>query len=160
MKLDIDFTALEMLVKNMGAIFTPLPPPTPENKPAETDWEKIKRILEETGIVIDIEDIEISPDGFTQFKGEQILLHIKEFNVFYNGRPASLPKFHFYQCTTLEDMRSKGRFKRYVATQRKDGYFLIDKMNEGNTEHDIEVKLDVCRNCLSGYHQHYQNNIP
>ena len=97
MKLDIDFTALETLVKNMGAIFIPLPPPPP-NKPTETDWEKIKRILEETGIVIDIEHIEISPDGFVKYKGEQILLHIKEFNVFYNGKPASLPKFHFYQC--------------------------------------------------------------
>ena len=158
MKLDIDFTALENLVKKMGAtvIPPPLPLPTLENKPTETDWEKIKRILEETGVVIDIEDIEISPDGFTQFKGEQILLHIKEFNVFYNGRPASLPKFHFYQCTTLEGMRSKGRFKRYVATQRKDGYFLIDKMNEGNTEHDVEIKLDVCKNCLNRYNQYYQ----
>lgn len=157
MKLDIDFSALETLVKNMGATFIPLPPPQPlPDEPTENDWDKIKRILEESGIVIRIEDIEISEDGFTQYQGEQILLHIKEFNLFYNGRPASLPKFHFYQCTTLESMRNQGRFKRYVATQRKNGYFLIDKMNDGNTEHDVETKLDVCRNCLNKYNQHSQ----
>ncbi len=148
MKLDIDFTALETLVKNMGALSDFFW----ESGVEETPWGGFGK----GGTEIPIADIEISPDGFVNYKGAQILLHIKEYHSTYNGKPNNLPKFHFYQCATLKDMQSKGRFKRYVATQRKDGYFLIDKMNEGNTEHDVEVKLDVCRNCLSGYHQHYQ----
>jgi hypothetical protein len=157
MKLDINFTALETLVKNMDApriTWKPIPT-TPPPKPPNVWYDFLKRLTEGKEVV-PIDKIEISPDGFVKYKGEQILLHIKEFNVFFNGRPNSLPKFHFYECTTLEDMRNKGRGKRYVATQRKDGYFLIDKMNEGNTEHDVEIKLDVCKNCLNRYNQHYQ----
>lgn len=156
MKLDIDFSALETLVKSMGATFTPLPLPKPlPEKTDENGWDRIKRILE-TGVVIPITDVETSLEGFVKYKGEQILLHIKEFNLFYNGKPANLPKFHFYQCTTLESMRNQGKFRKYVATQRKDGYFLIDKINGSDVEHDVETKLDVCKNCLNKYNQHYQ----
>jgi hypothetical protein len=153
MKLDIDFTNLENLVKNMGASSGFIWESGVVATKIENDW-RIR--LAEGREIVPIEDIEISPDGFVKYKGEQILLHIKEFNLFYDGRPANLPKFHFYQCTTLESMRNQGRFKRYVATQRKDGYFLIDKMDDGNTEYDVEIKLDACKNCLNKYNQHSQ----
>ena len=157
MKLDTDFSSLVALVKSMGAPkiiwepqkTSPLPPP---HNPWEEMLERLAKGTEE----VDIEDVGISEDGLVKYKGEQILLHIKAFNPFFNGKPASLPKFHFYQCTTLISMQNQGKFKKYVATQRKDGYFLIDKINEGVTEHNVEVKLDVCKNCLTKYSQHYQ----
>lgn len=152
MKLDIDFTNLENLVKNMGAstvdwvssiVVTHI----------KTDW---KIDLETKGIDVGINDIEIQLNGLLKYRGEQILLYIKEINSFSHY---GLPKFHFYQCATLNNMQSKGRFERYVVTQRKTGYFLMDKkVGYDLYEKDVEEKLDVCKNCLNWYNKNYRKH--
>jgi hypothetical protein len=150
MKLDIDFTNLENLVKNMGASSVDWVSDVAVTH-VETDW---KIILETKGIDVDINDIEIAHDGSLQLRGEKILLYIKEINSFGHY---GLPKFHFYQCATLNSMRNAGRFERYVATQRKTGYFLMDKkIGYDFYEKDVEEKLDVCKNCLNWYNRNYR----
>ena len=150
MKLDIDFSALEILVQNMGA------------KPV--DWTSDVKItaiesdwiidLETKGIDVQIEDIQIQKNGLLKYRGKQILLYIKEINSFGHY---GLPKYHFYQCATLNNMQSKGRFERYVVTQRKTGYFLMDKkVSYDFYEKDVEEKLDVCKNCLNWYNRNYR----
>ncbi len=117
----------------------------------ETDW---KIDLETTGIDVGINDIEIQPNGLLKYRGEQILLHIKEINSFGHY---GLPKFHFYQCATLNNMQSKGRFERYVVTQRKTGYFLMDKkVGYDFYEKDVEERLNVCKNCLNWFNRNYR----
>ena len=150
MKLDIDFTNLENLVKNMGASSVSWISNVTVTH-IEADW---KIILETKGLDVDIKDIEIQSNGLLQYRGEQILLYIKEINgVGHYG----LPKFHFYQCATLNNMQSKGRFERYVVTQRKTGYFLMDKkVGYDLYDNGVEERLDVCKNCLNWYNKNYR----
>jgi hypothetical protein len=150
MKLDIDFTNLENLVKNMGANPIDWVSDVAVTH-VKTDW---KIDLETKGIDVGINDIEIQLNGLLKYRGEQILLYIKEINSFSHY---GLPKFHFYQCATLNNMQSKGRFERYVVTQRKTGYFLMDKkVGYDLYEKDVEEKLDVCKNCLNWYNKSYR----
>lgn len=150
MKLDIDFTALETLVKNMGASTIDWESNITITR-IENDW---KIILETTGLDVDINDVEIKPNGLLHYRGEQILLYIKEVSSFNHN--VNLPKFHFYQCQTLNSMQNKGRFERYVVTQRKTGYFLMDKkIGYDVYEQDVEEKLSVCKNCLNWYNKNY-----
>jgi hypothetical protein len=150
MKLDVNFKELEILVSNMGA--------------SQITWEsdvKISNIkrdwkitLETKGIDVDINDVKIMPNGFLGYRGEQILLYIKEINGFYD-----LPKFHFSECVTLNKMKTSGRFERYVVTQRKDGTFLMDKKFGYNEYQKDQIeKLLVCKNCLNWYNRHYRKN--
>lgn len=149
MKLDIDFTNLETLVKNMGASAVEWVSDV-EVTHLESDW---KITLETVGLDVDIKDVEVQPNGLLHYRGEQILLYIKEINSFGHY---GLPKFHFYQCATLNSMHSQKRFDRYVVTQRKDGYFLIDKKSGYDWyEKDVEERLDVCKNCLNWYNRTY-----
>jgi hypothetical protein len=149
MKLDIDFSALEVLVKNMGASAIAWESNVAVKK-LEHDW---RIMLETTGLDVDIKDVEIKDNGLLHYRGEQILLYIKEVS----GFSQNLPKFHFYQCKTLDVMQSQGRFERYVVTRRKTGYFLLDK-KVGYNEYrkDVEEKLCVCKNCLNWLNGNYR----
>lgn len=148
MKLNISFPELEQLVIKMGASQIEWQSDI-KNTESDIDW-KIK--LETVGIDVNVEDIEIMDNGLLCWNGEQILLHIKEVNGFY-----SLPKFHFYDCSTLKTMKAAGRFERYVVTQRKDGTFLVDKKIGYNEYSKNEiVTLSVCGNCLNWYNRRYR----
>ena len=62
----------------------------------------------------------------------------------------SLPKFHIFECSTLEDMRKAKRGHRYKKTSRNDGKFwMIKKTSRGYS------KLDICGNCLTLYRKFY-----
>lgn len=154
MKLDIHFKELELLVLKMEAssvkwrsdIFI------------DTFKSDLRIKLEEEGIEVDLSDISIEPNGLLHYHGEQILLHIKEYADYGKGG-YGLPKFHFYDCRTLKEMRSSGKFDRYVATQRKDGTFLIDKrIGDNHYLNNTIVKLQCCKNCLYWYNRNYQSN--
>lgn len=151
MKLDIDFTTLETLVSNMGARAIVWTSNVTTTK-VENDW---RIVLETKGLDVDLNDVEIKANGLLHYHGEQILLYIKEVSCF--NQNVNLPKFHFYQCRTLNDMQSRGRFERYVVTQRKTGYFLIDKkISYDSYEKDVEEKLNVCKNCMNWYNRNYR----
>lgn len=144
MKLDIQFKDLEILVANMGASAIEWKSDV-AIETLESDW-KIQ--LETTGIEVNVNDVEIKPNGLLHYRGEQILLYIKEVQ----GFSSNMPKYHFTQCRTLTQKQADGSFDRYVVTQRKDGYFLIDrKIGYNHYERDKLEKLDVCKNCLSWY---------
>ena len=153
MKLDIQFKELEMLVVTMGASKITWIDDV-EIEILKPEW---KIVLETTGIDVDINDIEIMPNGLLVYPVEEnitepILLHIKEFNTFY-PKP---PKFHFYQCSALDRMKAKGKLERYVVTQRKNGTFSVDTtMNGRLLEKDKEEKLLVCQLCLNWYNEQY-----
>jgi hypothetical protein len=52
-------------------------------------------------------------------------------------------------------MDNKGKIEKYVMTQRKDGYFFIDK----NGIQNCEEKLVVCKNCLNWYNKQYRRGL-
>ena len=101
--------------------------------------EKIRGELEKGGIEVFPEEIVLGPGGLLTYEGEQILLHIRREE----------RKFHLINCNTLEEMRSKGLFEKYVVASRTDGLFLIYRINwiTGEEEKDW-VPLKVCKNCL------------
>ena len=63
------------------------------------------------------------------------------------------PKFHFTWCITLDQMRSKNAFDRYVMLRNKHGKFIVQAKEERFSESyklKDPVKLYACRNCLDG----------
>ena len=161
MKISVDFSKLKELKERMGA--------------GDSDWrlhpESSPRgeLLDDLakGIVVDnIQEVYEGPCGLLTYKGEQVLLYIKDTQSTrwtLENEPEKSRRFHIAECKTLEDMRNAGRFERYVVTRRTDGWFKADwrdKKERGTTE----ARLKVCMNCLDaiswqGYNQRYWDTI-
>ena len=149
MKIDLKFADLAHLVSLMGA--------QPSDwKPSETLLDPIEILrgeLAEGREVHDINEVEVKDDVLLTYKGQQVVLYIKDtrkdrFTLLNDQEHA--PRFHVAECSTLDRMRREGRFERYVVTTRKDGKFRVEAMDfySGETE-ELEAPLHVCRNCLS-----------
>ena len=130
MKLDLQFPELVRLIKDMGAQpsswqvgFTDLP-----------EMERIRLELEK-GKEIPLEEVESEFGGLLTYKGEQVLLYIKDTRqsrFTLEHLPKEARRFHVAECQTLEAMRRKRRFERYVVTTRKDGIFLVEATDPGS----------------------------
>ncbi len=122
------------------------------------NWEEISleevAILEKEGIDVEVGDIKFLTDGTIAYKNRRVLLYIRDWKL--HGSHSSFPKFHICNCSTLEEMISKGRFKRYVVSTRTDGIFLFNLINSNeNQTIEREEELDVCKNCL--WHLNYND---
>lgn len=122
--------------------------------------------LRETGIEIELEEVEGTKNGLLSYKGQHVLLYIKDTRQDRDTLlhdPENSRRFHIAdKCSTLERMREDNRYDRYVVTNRKDGLFLVDAEDylSGETE-EIEAPLKVCRNCLRELDcQHYDRQGP
>ncbi len=138
---------------------------------AQSDWkigsktlDPREKVLERLlrGIEIDIGDIEVGPGGLLTYKGEQILLYIRDTQDTLwtlTNTPEKSRRFHVAECRTLERMRLEGRFERYVVTNRMDGKFLVDWLDlDTNERGETEAELKVCKNCLTTLNwRGYQN---
>jgi len=99
----------------------------------------------------DLEDVELS-GGLLSYKGRQILLYIRSHDgkvqaALADGKKGN--KFHVADCKTLQTMRSRGRFERYVVTNKLDGSFHIEGKDwKTGAQEEGEARLWVCQNCL------------
>ena len=147
MKLDLDFKGLARLLDRMGA---PRSDWKPGTKPLDPREEIRSQLL--TGIEITLEDIDRGPGGLLTYRGEQVILYIKDTRsdrYTLEHEPEKSRRFHVAECETLESMRLKGRFERYVVTNRMDGLFLVDWLDQDTGERgETEAALKVCKNCL------------
>ncbi len=146
MRLDADFSLLRRAVVQMGAdhvqVHDPVSGAAHGREPV--DWE-----LPE-GIEVKIDDIE-TLQGLLTYQNRHVLLYIQDhgWNVAevlagrHDGR-----KFHVAWCATLEDMKRKGRFQRYVATNDCSGEFTITGSDEARQRVSGKTRLNVCKNCL------------
>ena len=148
MNIDIRFSALEAAKRAMNA--------------PHVDWASSLATLTPpdfmiqlggSGIEIALDEVECSKDGLLTYKGQQVLLYIKDtrqdrHTLLHDTDKAR--RFHVAdQCPTLEEMRAKNRYDRYVVTNRKDGQFLVDAVDSFNGSiEEIEAPLKVCMNCL------------
>ena len=148
MKLDLQFPELARLIKEMGA--------QPSSwQVGSTNLDEIGGIefQLEHGIEIPLEEVESAFGGLLTYKGEQVLLYIKDTHqsrsiLLYSKEEAR--RFHVAECKTLEAMRRKRRFERYVVTTRKDGIFLVEATDPETDEvEELETELLVCKNCLN-----------
>lgn len=147
MKLELDFVDLARLRSVMGAEKSTW---KPRNSPLDPR-EEIRNQLQ-SGIEITLDDVVRGPGGLLTYKGEQVILYIKDTRTdrhTLENEPEKSRRFHVAECETLEGMRQKGRFERYVVTNRMDGFFLVDWFEkESNERGEIEAALKVCKNCL------------
>lgn len=131
--------------------------------------EQVKLQLESSeGIIVEFDEIEeLAGGSLLTYKENLAILYISDTNrsksyleddAFVRkspkgGNETKAPKFHFAWCTTLEHMRNKNRYDRYVLVRNADGLFRVyakeDKYSEPY-ELDKRVNLYVCQNCLSG----------
>lgn len=108
--------------------------------------------LAQTGIDVSIDQVEIDQGtGLYLYKGQQVLIYIK-----FTRRPREVlehdksnsPRFHFRDCKTIQDMKERDRFQRYVAISRTDGYFPVVSEEQFGGNHELEARLGPCKWCL------------
>lgn len=118
------------------------------------ELDKIERIrIElEQGKEIPLEEVKSEFGGLLTYEGEQVLLYIKDTRqsrYILEHLPEEARRFHVAECQTLEAMRRKRRFERYVVTTRKTGIFLVEATDpETYKVEELETELLVCKNCL------------
>ncbi|WP_417421272.1 HNH endonuclease [Halomonas sp.] len=103
-----------------------------------------------------LEDVRVV-DGLLAHGDSQIVLYIQDHSFNFErakDSPRDANKFHISECKTIRDMRSSGRFERYVMTNNASGKFYIT----GGWRNGVYIKLNVCMNCLEklnyqGYRQ-------
>jgi len=144
MKLIVTFPELTSVVEKMGAPDVRWDPDS-----VLPDFEDIRRELEE-GVDVSLEDLELR-GGLLTLKGQQVLLYIKDhrFRDDVLTDPERGNRFHVADCRTLQEMRAKNRFQRYVATERRSGKFKIDCKDINDHVYETESTLLVCKNCLT-----------
>ena len=147
MKLDLAFPEFRTLKARMGAQESLWRLPSPTLNERETLIAEL-----EEGKEIPLEDVETNFGGLLSYKGEQVVLYIKDtrqdrFTLLHDIGKSR--RFHVFDCRTLDEMKGKGKFERYVVTTRKDGGFLVEATDSitGSVE-EIEAPLAVCMNCL------------
>lgn len=148
MKIEVDFSELGTLRARMGANLSSWSPEGNRLSPIEV----IRKELEE-GKEIPISEIERAHGGLLTYKGEQVVLYIKDTHqdrdtLLYDQENAR--KFHIAECRTLDHMRHDGRFERYVATTNTSGVFKVEATEKfTRSTEELEVPLYVCKNCLT-----------
>ena len=100
--------------------------------------------------------------GTLEFHGSMVIVYIRDQytrdqEVLTNLDPGQLRKFHVADCATLQEMRRKGKFERYVVTNRTDGKFTVnflDGFAKKLIKGGIVCQLHVCMNCLRRLNYH------
>ncbi len=76
-------------------------------------------ILPAQGLDVSVGEITVHSDGTLLYKGRRVLIHIRDVTNIGGGRVHE-PRFHVSNCRTLVEMKSSGRFERYVAADDED----------------------------------------
>ena len=154
MKINIDFGRLEAARASIGAS---KPNIGQISSKRSFDRSPIEITLLEQGSLIlsgeELDEVLHFPAGIAAIGNTQVTLHI--FQPFASlealqQSPSPQPRYHVADCITLENMRQKGRFNRYVSTAKADGYFRIEPWEFETKTRGEEMlsKLAPCQNCL------------
>lgn len=105
--------------------------------------------LNNDGIEISLDQINILDDSTFTYKGVRVILYIRDRDA-EALQKYGLPKFHICNCSTYKQMVEAGRKYRYVVASRDDGLFIINITNSksGSLISKNTEKLEVCKNCL------------
>ena len=110
------------------------------------------RRLSIEGIDVDIDEVKYAEDGTFEYKGQKVIIYIRDQLYFERARPWNY-KYHICTCKKIREMKEGGRLHRYVVSTRKDGKFLVTKVDPSSRKpipnmKKIEEPLDVCKYCL------------
>lgn len=150
MEIKVDFSGLWKQVKRL------------DTNTVDFDWTAAEQLdpidialLE--GREVQLDDLNII-NGLLSVDGRQVLLYIPDQSYpvdMVQISPEKGKRFHVADCRTLNDMRSKGRFERYVVTNNLSGVFSISGKNSRGIREELDSRLLVCKNCLEKLN--YQN---
>ena len=145
----MDFPKLQKLVTRMGASSSSWRLRPYKTKEQQIREEELRKELQQGK---DISSLAVNKidgsSGVLILEGEQIVIYIKDTRQDKDTllrSPEEAKKFHIAECSTIGQMRRKGRFDRYVATNRQDGKFLVEATEPDG---EFEAQLLVCMNCL------------
>lgn len=151
----LEFNIFNNLRYKMEAALIDWSPNSSWNRFNPDEWRRLNTV----GLDVPLEDVESAEDNTLEYKGEKVVLYIRDqqTNIKYKGSSGTGYRFHIADCQTLKNMRQAGRFERYVVTKRKDGKFLVNKINFGDfVTVEEECELPVCKNCLKTInYKHY-----
>lgn len=147
MKLQITFAELDEQRRKLGAR---LPDWVNGSQPLDARAKLLRELS--AGVEIDLSDVDVGPGDLLTYKGEQIVLYIKDTRSsrwVLENQPEKSRRFHIAECGTLEAMRQAGRFERFVGYNKMNGMFKVDWFDEETGEKgETEAALKVCKNCL------------
>ena len=166
MAINVDLSGLEKALKSIGGKKAEIGSIRRRTKIAGPIESKI---IEDGSVVLIGDELIKHLDastGLLAIGNTQITLHIYDpfsDKEVLSEQPATQPKFHLTECKTIENMRDKGRFDRYVSSNRRDGLFQVrpyefDKKIRGA---EMEANLTPCKNCLMSlnYNGYAQQDI-
>ncbi len=107
---------------------------------------ELEKLTSPNGLDISGDELTILPDGTLAYKNSRVILYIRDVTVY--GNQEIQPRFHLANCTTLQQMRERKRFDRYVVSTRTDGRFNLNLINAGTARTEL-YELSVCQNCLN-----------
>lgn len=149
MKLTVDFSALHRAVAPLGKVVTDFSISSRADE-LESIGSHLSRGLI-LGKDIQLGDIDGS-NGILNYDGHQVMLYIPDQGdeiqfILEDGKLGR--RIHVAECSTLDLMRSTGRFKRYDVISRIDGLFPVFGRNfKLKQDTEGETDLGVCKNCL------------
>ena len=147
MKVDPQFPELDVLLTRLGVV----PKAWSCEEQVLDPLEDLRRQLD-IGIEIDVSQIQSTAGGLLTHKGQQVILYIKDSRksrYILEHEKERAPRFHIWNCTTLQKMSRDGRQERYVVTTNKSGVFsLIATDRDTGYSEEIETSIHVCKNCL------------
>lgn len=158
MKLNVDLSQLWRMVDRISKdrviidLTSPEQPFTPIEIPIDDD------------IPVILSEVQPETNGPLTYKGQHVLLFIPDHgddirkaleDTVNHGR-----RFHVAECQKLQEMRSKGRFERYVVTRRLKNQFKIYGTDAKHQPVSGTVELRVCRLCLNTLNYKNYRKLP
>jgi len=126
--------------------------------------EYLNRALSNTGIEVDISEISTGKNATLNYADKPVLLYMKDW--YFDPAVGVKPyKFHIANCKTIREFSRKQQSDKYTVSQRTDGFFYVNLIEE-DTEKVVETnslkKMQVCKNCLmeleyNGYQNHWKD---
>ena len=143
------------LRQQMGVIAIPILQPvefvqrTEEKREVGEIDEADKRLLEKlrsSAVEVSSSDLDVQ-GGLLTYGDRKVVAYIRDQRKRINTYTwTSDYRFHLCDCATMQRMRSSGRERRYLATQRSDGWFEVNYRNGGAT-HKTTAQLKLCHHC-------------
>jgi hypothetical protein len=114
----------------------------------DNDDVNLSKQIKKEAIVVRKTDVSKYPGSLLEYKGRKVAVYIRDqkASVDFHHKTSSY-KYHLCNCMTLQKMRSYGREYRYLATQRRDGFFEVHDLT-GTKVRKGEARLGLCKNCI------------
>ena len=145
MAIKVDFSALKEAARRLGATDTGFTVSIRSRPIDPIDQELVR------GKTIKLQNVG-GTQGLLSYEGRQVLLYIPDHGPNIDAaieNPERGRRFHVAECRTLDDMRRKGRFDRYVVTNDLSGIFPVHGTSfSAKIPREANVELLVCQNCL------------